>query len=64
MTRADLMHCGKMPDAREELNRSLREGRIETRHSIKCLEGMGSSSHDLGAELSMHSFTVNCDTFK
>ena len=24
---------------------------------------MGSSSHDLGAELSTRSFTVNCDTF-
>ena len=24
---------------------------------------MGSSSHDLGAEFRMHSFTVNCDTF-
>ena len=24
---------------------------------------MGSSSHDLGAELRMHSFNVNCDTF-
>ena len=24
---------------------------------------MGSSSHDLGAELRMHSFTVNCDSF-
>ena len=24
---------------------------------------MGSSSHDLGAELRMHSFTINCDTF-
>ena len=24
---------------------------------------MGSSSHDIGAELRMHSFTVNCDTF-
>ena len=24
---------------------------------------MGSSSHDLGAELRKHSFTVNCDTF-
>ena len=23
---------------------------------------MGSSSHDLGAELRIHSFTVNCDT--
>ena len=27
------------------------------------LVGMGSSSHDLGAELRMLSFTVNCDTF-
>ena len=52
-----------MPDASEELNRSVREGRIESRHSIKSLEGMRSSSHDLGAELRMHSFTVNCDTF-
>ena len=24
MTRADLKHCGKIPDAREELNRSVR----------------------------------------
>ena len=47
----------------EELNRSVREGRIESRQSIKSLKGMGSSSHDLGAELRMHSFTVNCDTF-
>ena len=52
-----------MPDAREELNRSVREGRIEYRHSIKSLEGMGSNSHDLGAEIRMHSFTVNCDAF-
>ena len=44
MTRADLMHCGKMPDAREELNRSVR---IESIHSIESLEGMGSSSHDM-----------------
>ena len=41
MTRADLKHCGKMPDERE--------GRIESMHYIKSLEGMGSSSHDLGA---------------
>ena len=41
----------------------MREGRIESRHSNKSLEWMGSSSHDLGAELRMHSFTVNCDTF-
>ena len=63
MTRTDLKHCVKMPDAREELNRSVREGRIESRHSIKSLEGMGSRSHDIGAELRMHSFTVDCDTF-
>ena len=49
MTRADLEHCGNISEAREELNRSVREGRIESRHSIKSLEGMGSSSHDLGA---------------
>ena len=63
MTRGDLNHCGKIPDAREDLNRSVRERRIESRHSIKSLEGMGPSSHDLGAEIRMHSFTVNCDTF-
>ena len=63
MTRAYLTHCGKMPDARDELNRSVREGRIESRHSIKSLEGMGSRSYDLGAELRMHSFTINCETF-
>ena len=63
MTRTDLKHCGKTPDAREELNRSLREGSIESRHAIKSLEWMGSSSHDLGSELRMHSFTFNCDTF-
>ena len=44
MTRAYLKHSGKITDAREELNRSVREGRIESRHSIKNLEGMGSNS--------------------
>ena len=63
MTRADLKHCGKTPDAREEVNRLVRKGRIESGHSIKSLEGMGSCSHDLGTEIRMHSFTVNCDTF-
>ena len=63
MTRADLKHCGKMSDAREELNRSVRGGRIESRYLIKRLEGKGSSSHDLGAEIRMHSLTVICDTF-
>ena len=59
-----MKHCGKIPDAREELIRSVRERRIESRLSNKSLEGTGSSSHDLGAELRMHSFNVNCDTFK
>ena len=52
-----------MPDAKKELNRSVREGRIESRYSTKSLEGMGSSSHDLGAELRRLSFKLNCDTF-
>ena len=60
---ADLKHCGKMPDARKELNRSVGEGRIEPRISVNSLERMGSRSHDLGAEIGMHSLTVNCDTF-
>ena len=63
MKRADLKHCGMTPDAREELKRSVREGRIESRHSVKSLEGMGSRLHVLGAGLRMHSFTVYCDTF-
>ena len=41
MTIADLKHWGKIPDAREELNRSMKEGIIESRHSIKSLEGWG-----------------------
>ena len=52
-----------MSDAREVLNRLVREGRIESSHLIKCLETMRSRSCDLGAELIMHSFTVDCDTF-
>ena len=52
-----------MPDTREELSRSVREGIIESIHSSKSLEGKGSCSHDLGAELRMHSITVYCDTF-
>ena len=63
MTRAELKHCGKMSDAREKLNRSVREWRIESRLFTMSLKGMESSSHDLVAELRMHSFTVNCDIF-
>ena len=63
MLKADLKHCGKMPDASEELDISVREGRIESKHYIKSLEWMESSSHDLGAEIKIHSFTVNCGTY-
>ena len=63
MTRADLKHCEKMPDAREELNRSVREWIIESRYSIESLKGIGTRSHDLGTKLRMHSFTVDCETF-
>ena len=34
---------------------------MESRHSIMSLEGMGSRSYDLGAEIRMHSFPINCD---
>ena len=57
MTRPDLKHCGKMPDKREELIRSVTEGRVESRHSINSLEGVGTRSNDIGAELRMHSLT-------
>ena len=40
-TRADIKHFWKMPDSKEELYRSVRDGRIESRHSFKSLEGMG-----------------------
>ena len=52
-----------MPDAREELNRSVREKRMEFQHSIKRLEGIGLRSHDMGLELRKHSLSVDCDTF-
>ena len=52
-----------MPDVRKELNRSVREGIIEFRNSIESLDLIGSRSHDLGAELGMHSFTADSDTF-
>ena len=60
MTRADLQDARCKRRAKY---RSVREGRMESRHFIKSLEGMGSISHELGAKLRMHSFTVNCDTF-
>ena len=64
MIKTPLLRIGvTREDAREVLDRSVREWRIESRHSIRSLEGMGTSSHDIGAEIRMHSFTVNCDTF-
>ena len=48
VTKSELKHSGKMPDAREELNVSVREWRIEPRHCIKSLVWMGSRSHDVG----------------
>ena len=42
-----------MPDVGEELNRSVSYGRVESRHSIMSLKGMGSKSHDLGAKIRM-----------
>ena len=53
-----------MSDEREELNRSVREGGTESRHSIKSLEGIVSRSHGLEAEIRMHSFTVNVTLFQ
>ena len=41
----------------------MKEGRIESSHSIKNLEVMGSRLHDLRAELRMHSLIVDCDTY-
>ena len=58
-----MRHCGEMPTKRKELNRSVREGRMESRHYIKSLLWIRSRSHDQGAELRMHSFTINCDTY-
>ena len=63
MKMANSKNYWKMTDAREEFIRSVREGRIESRYFIKSLAGMGSRSHNLGAEIRMHSFTVNCETF-
>ena len=57
MTRADWKYCEKMPDAREEFNRSVREGRISA-HSTKSLVGIRIKLHDLGAELRMHFLAV------
>ena len=47
--RADWMRCRKMSDAKEELNRKMRVGRIKSRHSLKRLEGIRSASDDYGA---------------
>ena len=51
-----------MYDVREKLNRSVREGNIETGHSTKSLLGIGSRSHNVVAKIRMYSFIVDCDT--
>ena len=63
MTRDDLQHCGKVTGISEELNRSVRKGRIEPGHSKKILKEIGSRSHNLGAELRMHSLKMDCDNY-
>ena len=61
--RTGLKNCGRTPDVREKLSRSVSEGILESRHSIKSLDAIGSMSHDIRAELRMHSLTMACDTF-
>ena len=53
-----------MLHAKEELNGPARKGRIESRHSTKKLEGLGSRSYEFGGEIRMHFSTVDGDTFK
>ena len=36
---------------------------MESIHSTKCLEGMKSRSHDLGAKIIIHSLNAICDNF-
>ena len=55
---------GRISDTREEINTLVREGKVEFRHFIISLEGIGSWSHDLGAEVSIHFLTVDCKTSK
>ena len=38
--------------------------RAESRHTTKSLEGMGSRSHDLGAEIRMHFSLVIVSLFQ
>ena len=62
MTRDDLKHFVKMPDARKQLNRSVREERIESRDSTQNLEGMESRTQYVVKSI-MHFLTVDYDTF-
>ena len=52
MTRADLKHCWKIPEAREELNRSVRDGRMKSIHSVKRVKRCGGFS--LGSAVSCY----------
>ena len=57
---AHLKHCRKMPFSRRVLNLSQEDVRIEFRHFIISFEKIVSRSHDLGAEVGMHSLKVDC----
>ena len=63
MSTVDLKHCDKISEVIEELNISVTEGIIDSRHLSKSLEGMKSRLHGLGREVRMHLLTVGCDTF-
>ena len=60
VTTADMKNLGEIEDACKKINRSVRDGEIVTRHSIKKMKGMGSRSHDLGADLRMLYVKVDC----
>ena len=64
MSKDDLKHSGKMPDAREKLNRSVREGRRESSHCNNSLGGMGSCSHDIGAEFNAIDHSIRMHHFR
>ena len=59
MTRADLKHCGKMPDASDGLSRSVREGRKKPDILLRVWK-----EWDLCyTSLEQNSFTVDSATF-
>ena len=61
--RADLKHSGKMPHRREELNRSVRDGRMESWYSTKELGRNGIKGRWSMSWIKMYSLAVVFDTF-